>query len=296
MTNTDIGHLRKGQVDRARGRLVRKRVKTEAHEGVPTVDYALWPETLALLGSCWSAHPELALASSGGTCLYSSRFEGEAARKKDLISLGWMRAGLSIPLKAFRSISATLLESHPSYGHTSRTSWATRPRASPTGTTPPPPRRCSTRRSPGCAGRSSPPTTGEKGEGRRGNTPRPPPSPPAPPRSGVAAGAAATPSPPPGGRSGRPRARRPPRTPSRRGPGGSRPAWAAPGLAPPVPRREHPPQRFGRLRHGPPPPPPGTSHGRAVTANARPPWRATPPTRHAPPRPRTAPATDASSR
>jgi integrase len=116
MTNVDIGSLRKDQVNLKTGRLVRKRVKTETHELVPTVDYRLWPETLKLLKEHWSKHPELGLTSSDGTSLYTSWFEGKNTRKKDLLALAWRRAKVSIPLKAFRSISATLLESHAAYG------------------------------------------------------------------------------------------------------------------------------------------------------------------------------------
>ncbi len=114
MTNVDIGSLRKDQI--IGNRLVRKRVKTMRHEEVPTVSYALWPETQQLIKECLSDDPELALTSSDGTPLYNSRFEGMGTRKKDLLALAWKRANVTIPLKAFRSISATLLESHPIYG------------------------------------------------------------------------------------------------------------------------------------------------------------------------------------
>jgi hypothetical protein len=114
MTNVDIGLLRKDQI--SNGRLTRKRVKTMHHDLVPTVSYPLWPETQRLLKECISDHPELALTSSDGTSLYSSRFEAGGTRKKDLLSKAWRVADVEIPLKAFRSIGATLLESHETYG------------------------------------------------------------------------------------------------------------------------------------------------------------------------------------
>lgn len=114
MTNVDIGSLRKDQIKG--GRLTRKRIKTMRHDHVPTVSYPLWPETQQLLKECLSDHPELALTSSDGTSLYSSRFEGGGTRKKDLLSKAWNRVEAKIPLKAFRSIAATLLESHETYG------------------------------------------------------------------------------------------------------------------------------------------------------------------------------------
>lgn len=114
MTNVDIGSLRKDQIKE--GRLTRKRIKTMQHEQVPTVSYPLWPGTQQLLKECLSDHAELALTSSDGTSLYSSRFEDGGTRKKDLMSKAWTRAEAKIPLKAFRSVAATLLESHPTYG------------------------------------------------------------------------------------------------------------------------------------------------------------------------------------
>jgi integrase len=116
MTNVDIGLLRKDQVDLARGRLVRKRVKTAEHDEVPTVDYPLWLETLALLHKHWAPEGDVVLCSIRGTPLYSSRFEGGQIRRKDLIVKAWKKEKPAIPLKAFRSISATLIEAHESYG------------------------------------------------------------------------------------------------------------------------------------------------------------------------------------
>jgi hypothetical protein len=60
--------------------------------------------------------PNLALTSTTGTPLYESRLEGDDEVKKDLIGNQWRRRGFAIPLKAFRSISATLIEGHKEYG------------------------------------------------------------------------------------------------------------------------------------------------------------------------------------
>jgi integrase len=116
MTSADMGHLTKAQVDLDAGRLVRKRVKTAAVENVPTVEYALWPETVEALKAEWSADAVLVLTSADGTPMYSSRYEGGRTPQKDLITQQWKRARLRIPLKAFRSIAATVLESHHHYG------------------------------------------------------------------------------------------------------------------------------------------------------------------------------------
>ena len=78
MTNVDIANLRKDMVNLRGGRLVRKRVKTEGHDKVPTVDYPLWPETLEVLGEHWSDHAEFALTSTTGSCLLEYRLDGDA--------------------------------------------------------------------------------------------------------------------------------------------------------------------------------------------------------------------------
>jgi integrase len=114
--NVDIGQLRKDQVDREAGTLTRRRVKTGDNPQVPTVTYSLWPETLALLKNHWSAHPELALTSKDNTPLWTASVEGDRTPRKDLILKQWQKAKPGIPLKALRSISATLLESHETYG------------------------------------------------------------------------------------------------------------------------------------------------------------------------------------
>jgi integrase len=114
MLGGDIGTLRKNQI--IDGRIRRKRTKTSKHKNVPVVEYKLWPRTIALLAKYRSDHPDLALTSTTGTPLYESRFEGDDEVKKDLIGNQWRKRGFAIPLKAFRSISATLIEGHKEYG------------------------------------------------------------------------------------------------------------------------------------------------------------------------------------
>ncbi len=116
MTSADIGQLTKDMVDIKMGTLTRKRVKTASHENVPTVTYTLWPETLALLSEHWSSHPTLALVSEDGTALWETRQEGDKTPVKDLIYQQFKRAKVSITIKEFRSIAATEIEKHDSYG------------------------------------------------------------------------------------------------------------------------------------------------------------------------------------
>lgn len=116
MTNSDIGRLTADMVDLQKGRLVRRRGKTEAHANVPTVDYALWQETARLLAECKADHPTLWLTSSDNTPLWTQEVrEGTDTAKKDLLVLQWRRAKIRPALKAFRSIAATTLKSHPTY-------------------------------------------------------------------------------------------------------------------------------------------------------------------------------------
>jgi integrase len=116
MNAADVGQLRKDQVDFAGGRLVRRRVKIGDRANVPTVDYPLWAETARLLRECLSEDPTLALTAMNGAPLWESRQEGDKTPQKDLINQQWKRAKVSIPFKACRSISATMLDRHENYG------------------------------------------------------------------------------------------------------------------------------------------------------------------------------------
>ena len=114
MTNADIGQLRQNQVQK--GYLTRKRVKTSHNENVPVVKYRLWLETQRLLDK-FRSQGELFFLSKEGTPLWDNRIEDGEAKCKDLIALAWKRHGkCPIRLKEFRSISATMLESHKEYG------------------------------------------------------------------------------------------------------------------------------------------------------------------------------------
>jgi integrase len=107
MYAADIGRLRKDMVDLDAGRLVRKRTKTEDVDDVPVVNYALWPETVALLRKYWSKDDTLALTSDNGGPLWVAREKATV----NLIYQMWSRNnGYPIPFKAFRSIGSSLLE------------------------------------------------------------------------------------------------------------------------------------------------------------------------------------------
>ncbi len=108
--NNDIGKLRHDQI--TGNILTMKRGKTGDNPNVPEVQYRLWPETLELLAKFKSNHPTLFLLSSAGTPLYDSRYEGEDAKKKDLVGQQWRRAGYAMTLEEFRKVPAQQLEDH----------------------------------------------------------------------------------------------------------------------------------------------------------------------------------------
>lgn len=117
MLSVDIGNLLKEEVDLKRGRITRKRTKTSDDQNVPEVDYKLWPSTLKLLRQLISDHDTLALTSKTGTKLWE-HWIGEDGKEheKNLISLQWKKAKSKLPLKAFRSIGATIIGDHKEYG------------------------------------------------------------------------------------------------------------------------------------------------------------------------------------
>jgi integrase len=116
MTNVDMANLTKNMVKD--GSLTRRRTKTGDHANVPTVTYRLWPETAALLVKFKSDHPELWLTSSRGTKLVEFRIVDGKTKEKDLIGKAWQEKvkDCPVPLFKFRSVAATLLESHPAFG------------------------------------------------------------------------------------------------------------------------------------------------------------------------------------
>src|SRR5262245_59430238 len=116
MLSADIGQLRKDMVNLETARLARKRVKTADVDNVPTVDYLLRPETVALLKEYASDDAALMLTSSSGTPLWESRADGDKTTQKALIYQQRTRAEAPITFKAFRSISATTLDKHEEYG------------------------------------------------------------------------------------------------------------------------------------------------------------------------------------
>jgi integrase len=115
----DVSELRDDEVDWRKGRIRRKRAKTKKYKDVPVVDYKLWPETFALLKEHRSGK-ERVLLTKGGKPYTQRRLVGDKVKAVD--SWGWMlrklknRCGVNKPLKLLRKTTATLLESHETYG------------------------------------------------------------------------------------------------------------------------------------------------------------------------------------
>jgi integrase len=111
MTSVDVAGLTKDMVDLDKGTLTRRRVKTGKVSNVPTVTYRLWAETIEALRACESSHPTLWFVADNGNALWTITTTGRV----DTLGNAWRHQGYPIPLKAFRSISATALEQHDTH-------------------------------------------------------------------------------------------------------------------------------------------------------------------------------------
>jgi integrase len=121
MTQVDIADLHPTEVDWKRGRIKRKRSKTREHENVPIVEYPLWPHTWKLLQKFGRhAGDRVLLTESGRPWLRDELREDGKRSKVDAIKSNYVHLQKKLdcdhPMKLFRKTSATLIESHPSYG------------------------------------------------------------------------------------------------------------------------------------------------------------------------------------
>lgn len=91
-TQIDLAELTKAEVDLANGRIIRKRSKTRKQNSSLTINYKLWPETLALLKKVKSKHKTLVFATRNGTPLMKAEFNAAGKfTRKDNISLEYNR-------------------------------------------------------------------------------------------------------------------------------------------------------------------------------------------------------------
>jgi integrase len=119
MTQGDVSDLLDDEVDWREGRVFRKRSKTAHKDSVPTVNYKLWPETFALLKEYRSGKDRVLMTDAGNPFMRKKMQDGKLV-KVDGFARKWAklrkRLGLKKPMKLLRKTSASLLESHETYG------------------------------------------------------------------------------------------------------------------------------------------------------------------------------------
>jgi integrase len=119
-TQQDVSDLSQDEVDWKAGTITRKRSKTRNHEDCPTVTYRLWPRTFALLEQNRQTSGDLVLRTKSGQPWLTKRLtEGKFNRTDNTKSVYrhlQSQSGISKPIKLLRKTSASLLDTHPSYG------------------------------------------------------------------------------------------------------------------------------------------------------------------------------------
>jgi integrase len=121
MTQKDISDLKQDQVDWEKGTIRRKRSKTKHQDGVPEVEYALWPETFELLKEHRSSDASRVLLNKQGGSLFEQSIKANGKLKKtDNIKSAFSRVArklniTTVTLKQFRATSATILNKHGDY-------------------------------------------------------------------------------------------------------------------------------------------------------------------------------------
>jgi len=120
MTQVDISDLKSGEVDWEKGRIERKRSKTEDHDSVPVVNYPLWPETWRLLREYGRREGERALETESGRPWVRDVIKPDGKRSKvDAIKSNYVhlqrKTGLDYPMRLLRKTSASLLETKKDY-------------------------------------------------------------------------------------------------------------------------------------------------------------------------------------
>lgn len=121
MTQKDISDLQQDQVDWKKGRIRRKRSKTQHQTGVPEVDYPLWKQTFTLLKQHRSRDKRRVLLNERGGSLFQQTIKhNEQLKKTDNIKSAFSRVARTltlthITLKQLRATSATILNKHQNY-------------------------------------------------------------------------------------------------------------------------------------------------------------------------------------
>lgn len=121
MTQVDIADLKPREVDWSQGRIKRKRSKTDDHEHVPTVDYALWPQTRQQLEHFGHREGDRVLLTASNRPWLRDELLADGKRSKvDAIKSNYVhlqrKTGISHPMKLLRKTAATMIESHELFG------------------------------------------------------------------------------------------------------------------------------------------------------------------------------------
>lgn len=116
----DISELRRSEVDLVKGTITRQRSKTRGKGDVPTVTYALWPETVKLLREFMASDGEFALLNEDGKRLVRETLKADGTHSKtDAIRQAFDRlkekVGVAGSIKLFRKTSASYLNTHTAY-------------------------------------------------------------------------------------------------------------------------------------------------------------------------------------
>jgi integrase len=118
-TQNDVAELRPDQVDWGKGRICRKRSKTEHHAEVPEVNYKLWTVTFDLLKKHGNRQGDRVLLTKSGLPWVRDLLDETGKRKKvDAIKSNYAhlrKKGFIRPMKLLRKTSATMIETIREY-------------------------------------------------------------------------------------------------------------------------------------------------------------------------------------
>ena len=109
MTQVDISDLHPSEVDWQRGRITRRRSKTEKKETTPVVSYKLWQETMTLLKQFGHHEGDHVLLTHTGRPWVRDQIVNGKRKKSDSIKSLYVHLKLDYSLKLYRKTGATVL-------------------------------------------------------------------------------------------------------------------------------------------------------------------------------------------
>jgi hypothetical protein len=119
-TQVDVSDLAQNEVDWKLGTITRKRSKTSDHEDCPTVTYKLWAKTFDLLKQYRAKQGDLVLLTKSGQPWITQRVTNGVFNRTDNTKSVYRHLQDFVsqpkPIKLLRKTSASLLETHPTYG------------------------------------------------------------------------------------------------------------------------------------------------------------------------------------